>query len=36
MIDLIAKLISGDGLSTVLVGVALYLGLLWALFSFWV
>lgn len=36
MIDLIAKLISGDGLTSVLVGVAVYLASLWVLFSFWV
>jgi len=36
MIDIIAKLISGGDLTVLLIGVAVYLGLLWALFSFWV
>lgn len=36
MIDLIARLISGDGLTTVLIAVGLYIGFLWLLFSFWV
>lgn len=36
MIDFIAKLISGDGLTTVLVMAAIYILILWLMFSFWV
>jgi len=36
MIDFIAKLISGDGVTTILMGAVAYVALLWFLFSFWV
>lgn len=36
MVDLIAKLISGDAITNVLILVGVYLGLIWLLFSFWV
>lgn len=36
MVDLIAKLISGDGITTVLIIVIAYLVSLWFMFSFWV
>lgn len=36
MIDFIAKLISGDGLTTVLMLAGLYILILWLMFSFWV
>lgn len=36
MIDFIAKLISGDGVTTILMAALAYVVLLWFLFSFWV
>lgn len=36
MIDFVAKLISGDGITTILMAAGIYILVLWLMFSFWV